>query len=276
MKVKLLTKVIGVIFLLLTWGCDREVEEGVRESDLSKDVEMITSSGTIIMRLSDETPGHRNNFIRLVNQKFYNGLSFHRVIEDFIIQTGNAETRESGLRLQIDSVSNTLVGSEFRSNLFHKRGALNAARMGDEVNPNRSSSACQFTIVQGKIHNDSALDVSLNRVNNWLAQNKIINSSDYKKDFLLLTKLVEMMGDTTVYNAEKDEWVDMDMETEYTNVRARIDSIDLDSLAKIELNTMKRYEYPESHREVYKTIGGAPHLDQNYTVFGEVVKGMNE
>lgn len=275
MKTRITVNIIAFLLLTPFLACDNEIEKGVMKSDLSKDVEMVTSYGTIIMRLSDETPKHRNNFIRLVNQNFYDGLAFHRVIENFIIQTGDAETRQGNLQLPIDSASNILVESEFRSNLFHKRGALNAARMGDEVNPGRSSSGSQFTIVQGKTHNDSTLNITLNRVNNWLAKNKVINRPEHKDDFLLLKQLVMLMDDTTVYNSEKKEWIDVEKGTTYTAIKSRIDSIDFDSLVQAELATMNRYEYPETHREVYKTSGGAPHLDQNYTVFGEVIKGMD-
>ncbi|MFA6326647.1 MAG: peptidylprolyl isomerase, partial [Bacteroidales bacterium] len=181
---------------------------------------------TIILRLSDETPKHRNNFIKLVNQKAYDGVSFHRVINNFLIQTGDMGPDTSGLSYMIDA--------EFRPNLLHKRGAVNAARMGDDENPGRSSDGTQFTIIQGNTYNDSTLAIAEKRINTWLAYNKVINKPEHKSD---LDKL--------------------------------------DSLTNIELMTMDHYSFPEAHREIYKTLGGAAHLDQNYTVFGEVVKGMN-
>lgn len=218
--------IIIVCFIFVFSACDKEIEKGVMKSDLSKDVELITDYGTIILRLSDETPKHRNNFIKLVNQKAYDGVSFHRVINNFLIQTGDMGPDTSGLSYMIDA--------EFRSDLFHKRGAVNAARMGDDENPGRSSDGTQFTIIQGNTYNDSTLAIAEKRINTWLAYNKVINKPEHKSD---LDKL--------------------------------------DSLTNIELMTMDHYSFPEAHREIYKTLGGAAHLDQNYTVFGEVVKGMN-
>lgn len=218
--------IIIVCFIFVFSACDKEIEKGVMKSDLSKDVELITDYGTIILRLSDETPKHRNNFIKLVNQKAYDGVSFHRVINNFLIQTGDMGPDTSGLSYMIDA--------EFRSDLFHKRGAVNAARMGDDQNPERSSDGTQFTIIQGNTYNDSTLAIAEKRINTWLAYNKVINKPEHKSD---LDKL--------------------------------------DSLTNIELMTMDHYSFPEAHREIYKTLGGAAHLDQNYTVFGEVVKGMN-
>ncbi|MFA5738423.1 MAG: peptidylprolyl isomerase [Bacteroidales bacterium] len=218
--------IIIVCFIFVFSACDKEIEKGVMKSDLSKDVELITDYGTIILRLSDETPKHRNNFIKLVNQKAYDGVSFHRVINNFLIQTGDMGQDTSGLSYMIDA--------EFRPNLLHKRGAVNAARMGDDENPGRSSDGTQFTIIQGNTYNDSTLAIAEKRINTWLAYNKVINKPEHKSD---LDKL--------------------------------------DSLTNIELMTMDHYSFPEAHREIYKTLGGAAHLDQNYTVFGEVVKGMN-
>jgi cyclophilin family peptidyl-prolyl cis-trans isomerase len=220
-----ITIIIGCFIFVLS-ACDKEIEKGVMKSDLSKDVELITDYGTIILRLSDETPKHRNNFIKLVNQKAYDGVSFHRVINNFLIQTGDMGPDTSGLSYMIDA--------EFRSDLLHKRGAVNAARMGDDQNPERSSDGTQFTIIQGNTYNDSTLAIAEKRINTWLAYNKVINKPEHKSD---LDKL--------------------------------------DSLTNIELMTMDHYSFPEAHREIYKTLGGAAHLDQNYTVFGEVVKGMN-
>lgn len=218
--------IIIVCFIFVFSACDKEIEKGVMKSDLSKDVELITDYGTIILRLSDETPKHRNNFIKLVNQKAYDGVSFHRVINNFLIQTGDMGPDTSGLSYMIDA--------EFRSDLLHKRGAVNAARMGDDQNPERSSDGTQFTIIQGNTYNDSTLAIAEKRINTWLAYNKVINKPEHESD---LDKL--------------------------------------DSLTNIELMTMDHYSFPEAHREIYKTLGGAAHLDQNYTVFGEVVKGMN-
>jgi cyclophilin family peptidyl-prolyl cis-trans isomerase len=246
-----------LLFLLLIQSCDSEVEEGVMKSDLNKDIEMITNYGTIIMRLSDETPKHRNNFIKLVNQKFYDSLLFHRVIENFIIQTGDPESKLKNSEKELGASDLPYrIPKEISNTLFHKRGALNAAREGDINNPEQASSSTQFTIVQGRVYNDSTLEAALGRINNWLAYNRVIHKPEYKTQIEELRSIIESRDTTKIkdYNRLTKE---------------------LDSFTKLEEASITKYEYPEAHREVYKTLGGAAHLDQNYTVFGEVVHGMN-
>ena len=148
------------------------------------------------------------------------------------------------------------IPKEIKNNLFHKRGSLNAAREGDETNLEQASSSTQFTIVQGRTYNDSSLNVALSRINNWLAYNKVINKPEHENN---LNQFLEIMKNRDSTKIDT-----------YNNIKK-----DFDSLAKIEVETMDRYTYPTEHREAYKTLGGAAHLDQNYTVFGEVVKGMN-
>jgi cyclophilin family peptidyl-prolyl cis-trans isomerase len=248
---------IVILLSFIAVSCDSEIEEGVMKSDLNKDIEILTNYGSIIMRLSDETPKHRNNFIKLVNQKFYDSLLFHRVIEKFIIQTGDPESKKANSEKELGASDLPYkIPAEFRSDLFHKRGALNAAREGDDDNPDQGSSSTQFTIVQGRVYNDSTLELALSRINNWLAYNKVINNPDQKKRFNELQDIIKNRDSTRldIYQEIKNEF---------------------DSIAKIEVETMEKYAYPEAHREIYKTVGGAAHLDQNYTVFGEVVKGMN-
>lgn len=250
-------KVLLLLSTVFVLGCDSEIEEGVMKSDLDKDIEMVTNYGTIIMRLSDETPKHRNNFIKLVNQKFYDSLLFHRVIENFIIQTGDPESKNPNSDKVIGASDLPYrVPKEINSNLFHKRGALNAAREGDETNLEQASSSTQFTIVQGRVYNDSTLDYQLSRLNKWLAYNKVVNKPEHKSKLDDMNDLFKNWDSTKIdsYNTIKKE---------------------LDSFTEIELETMSKYEYPDEHREVYKTLGGAAHLDRNYTVFGEVVKGMD-
>jgi cyclophilin family peptidyl-prolyl cis-trans isomerase len=165
----------------------------------NRKVKIITSKGTIVVRLSDKTPKHRDNFIRLVKQKYYNGILFHRVIKEFMIQAGDDSTKNpvAGKRYGSGGLKNK-IPAEFDTSLFHKRGVLAAAR---DNNPEKASSGSHFYIVQGKVHTDSSLN-------------------------------------------------------------------------EIEEKRLAGRKLPVHHRAVYKAIGGSPHLDQNYTVFGEVVKGI--
>ncbi len=267
---KLTLLIVGFIMIFCS-SCDREIEEGVKKSDLSKDVQLTTDFGTIILRLSDETPIHRNNFIKLVNNGAYDSVSFHRVIENFLIQTGDMTTKPAGLAGTKDSTDwYYMIDAEFRPDLLHKRGALNAARMGDDQNPERASDGTQFTLIQGRIYNDSTLAIAEKRINGWLAYNRVINKPENKADQEKLRKLFDKMD--ALYN-EDNPADTLLIETIQTEINALKTSFD--SLAEIELTTMEPYRFPEEHREIYKTEGGAAHLDQNYTVFGEVVKGMD-
>lgn len=266
---KVLRTLLVGCFALLFWACDKEVEKGVFKSDLSKDVELNTDYGTIILRLSDETPIHRNNFIKLVNQKSYANVSFHRIIEKFLIQSGDMDTKYA------QPEKNTLelpylIDAEIKTNLFHKRGALNAARMGDNHNPGRSSSGTQFTIIQGRIYTDSTLAITEKRINKWLAYNTVINKPEHKTAFEKLLKLSNKMEDISIAGEALNSAETKIIADSINTLKSKFDA-----LAVAEETTMEPYSFPEEHRKIYKTIGGAAHLDQNYTVFGEVVKGMS-
>jgi len=244
---------LAFIFVLFSfYGCNPLIEEAVRKNDLKKDIEFTTEYGSIIFRLSDETPKHRNNFIKLVNRHFYDSLLFHRVINHFIIQTGDPDSKLAKSEEPLgESDLPYTIPAEFNANLFHKRGALNAAR---DDNPERASSSTQFTFVQGKIYTDSMLSVAEKRINNWLAFNRVIHQPENQELVQLLKGLKNRQTNTDSLNMISNQ---------------------LKILTEKELENSTLYKIPEAHRQVYKTIGGAAHLDQNYTVFGEVVKGMN-
>ncbi len=243
----------GLIFLsvILFFGCNQMVEEGVSKKDLERDVELITDFGTIIIRLSDDTPEHRNNFIRLVNMELFDGVLFHRVIDEFLVQTGDPNTRpetEEGASFEPDL--DYMVPAEFTEDLFHRRGAVNAARSD---NPARASSSSQFTIIQGRVYNDSTLAIAEGRINDWLRENKLVNNREYSSWLKVRERLI----------AERP---DSDSITVAQNM--------IEQIAERELAGFTPYTIPAEHREVYKTEGGAAHLDQNYTVFGVVLSGM--
>jgi len=194
---------LSFFVILVLIACNPKIADGLRKNDLRRDVELQTSKGTIVVRLSDSTPLHRNNFLKLVKQHYYDSILFHRVIANFMIQAGdpNSKHAKPGERLGGGSPNYT-VPAEIRPTLFHEKGVIAAARTGDEVNPQKASSGSQFYIVQGKIFTDAGLD-------------------------------------------------------------------------SVETYRLKGRKIPDDQRQVYKTIGGTPHLDQNYTVFGRVVKGMD-
>lgn len=218
------------------------------DQDLKK-VKMVTTHGTIVLALYDETPLHRDNFIKLIKQGTYDGLLFHRAIKNFMIQSGDTKSASAQPNdtLGVNDLPYT-VKAEFHPKLFHKKGVLAAAR-GDH--PERASSSTQFYIVQGKVYNDSLLGISNKRINNWLAKHYMRKVKTYKSVFKALKKAIKK-EDKDAYKTYSDS---------------------IEALAK-KYTKFDHYTIPEAHRETYKTLGGAAHLDQNYTVFGEVVTGL--
>ncbi|MEA1899026.1 MAG: peptidylprolyl isomerase, partial [Bacteroidota bacterium] len=207
-----------------------------------------TSEGPIKIKLYQETPQHRDNFIKLVRESYYNGTLFHRVINEFMIQGGDPDSRLSkpGEVLGNGGPGYT-VPAEFQPKLFHKKGALAAARERDKVNPQRRSSGSQFYLVQGKVFTDDGLDKMELRINDMLKQAAFFRFIEEEK--------VIALG--------KGQEVDMAKIQEAASLRAEVEFIN-----------MQPYKIPLEQREVYKTLGGTPHLDQNYTVFGEIVEGL--
>lgn len=188
------------LFAALSVG-SQNIDLQKENSNMSTFVELQTSYGKIVLLLYDDTPLHHDNFIKLVNDKVYDGLLFHRVIEGFMIQGGDPDSKNAkpGQMLGEGDLGYT-IPAEFRENHINKRGALCAARQGDDVNPKKESSASQFYIVQGRTWNDD------------------------------------------------------------------------------DMNMMERRfgkHYTAEQRKIYAEEGGAPHLDGDYTVYGEVVEGMD-
>jgi peptidyl-prolyl cis-trans isomerase B (cyclophilin B) len=190
------------VLLLALAGCHPRIAGTLSKKDLHKDIEMVTTAGTLVIRLYDATPLHRDNFIKLVQQHFYDSILFHRVIKNFMVQAGDPNTRRAipGRPMGSGGPGYT-IPAEFRPTLFHKKGVIAAARENDEANPQKASSGSQFYLVQGKVFTDAGLD-------------------------------------------------------------------------SVETFRLRGKKIPPAQRAVYKTLGGAPHLDQNYTVFGEVIKGI--
>lgn len=216
-------------------------------------VVMHTSMGDIQLKLYNETPKHRDNFIQLVKDGTYNGLLFHRVIKDFMIQGGDVTSKDAPMNKSLGAGDlGYTVPAEFNyPKYFHKKGALCAARTGDEVNPERASSASQFYIVTGKKYSEAELNQMEKQLENRLKQSIFARLQAENKP-----KIMEY------YRSGNKE--------ELAILRDTL-------IGKTELEAEKRKDetkLPKELREIYKTEGGVPFLDNQYTVYGEVVKGI--
>jgi cyclophilin family peptidyl-prolyl cis-trans isomerase len=211
-------------------------------------VSIKTTLGEIRIKLYDETPRHRDNFIRLINSGFYDGISFHRIIKNFMIQAGDPAIKSSSLKNIPDSLRTYTIPSEFNNKYFHKKGALAAARQGNEINPEMRSSGTQFYIVQGVKLSDDELNLSEQKINSSMKQN-------------FFNRLIKETSDSA--RLAKKSLTDAEIQ-------------DIASVKMFQfLATYKDYKISEEQRNVYKTIGGTPILDGTYTVFGEVTEGLD-
>ncbi len=216
-------------------------------------VVVTTDYGKMRIKLYNETPLHRDNFIKLVNEGFYNDLLFHRVIKDFMIQGGDPGSKGAPASKQLGAgdVGYTIPAEFVYPKYYHKKGALAAARQGDQVNPQKRSSGCQFYIVQGKKMTDQELDrMEQNQ------QNKAKESRFYE---IAATKTEQIQK----LQSARDEAGLQKLQTE---ILAQIDS---------EFANTKPGKLSEQMRNDYKTIGGTAFLDNEYTVFGEVIEGLD-
>ena len=197
------TRLLAFLLLIAGTAFSQDTTLRLKRKDFRRDVLLQTTAGNIVLRLNDQTPLHRDNFLRLVKTGFYDSVLFHRVIQHFMIQAGDPNSIRAEARKALGNGGpKYTIAAEFQPHLFHKRGAVAAARLGDAQNPGRRSSGSQFYIVQGRTFTDAGLD-------------------------------------------------------------------------SVEQVRLRGYKLPPAHRDVYKTVGGTPQLDQNYTVFGEVVQGMD-
>ena len=215
-------------------------------------VEIKTTEGDLTVRLFGDTPRHRDNFVKLAKEGYYNGVLFHRVINEFMVQTGDpdSKTAPAGKMLGSGGPGYDIEAEIVYPTHFHKRGALAAARQGDQVNPERRSSGSQFSIVTGKAYNDSTLN-QMERQLQMMQKQNIFNdlAREHRDSIMTLRRNRDQAG----LQALQDELVAI-TEKKAAEAPARLTA---------------------EQREAYTTTGGTPHLDNQYTVFGEVVDGMD-
>lgn len=215
-----------------------------------------TKFGTIKLKLYEETPLHKANFLTLTEKKFFDSLLFHRVINGFMIQGGDplSKTAKPGDSLGHGDLGYT-IPAEFNKNLIHKKGTLCAAREGDQINPTQASSASQFYLVQGKKRTLEDLKKYEDR----------INKTYY-------TKCAGEFMRTESGKALKKEYNRLKSESKIDS--AALVNAEIESLIQAEYLKKPEYKFDTHQVETYTTIGGTPHLDGTYTVFGEVIEGI--
>ena len=225
-----------------------------KTSDMEKrtQVKIETTMGNIVVELYNETPKHRDNFIKLAKEGVYDSTLFHRVIKAFMIQAGDPDSKTANDTAQLGGgdVGYT-VPAEFVPKFFHKKGALAAARMGDDVNPERASSGCQFYIVTGKKFREAQLLDKAGQKNNNRIEEIFNNlARKHMKEIYKMRKANDENG-----------------------------LMELQDSLEAQAYTLYKEEEPfmftPEQIAAYTTIGGAPHLDGAYTVFGQVLEGMD-
>jgi peptidylprolyl isomerase len=244
--------------LILNIICLAGLGLGLTGQTLSRETVIIsTEFGVMKVKLYEETPLHKANFIKLVKKGFYDSLLFHRVINNFMIQGGDPDSRRANdtALLGMSDVG-YWVPAEFNKKLYHRKGRLCAAREGDDVNPEKESSGCQFYIVMGKTYDSLALQKAEVRVNR-----EVVSKINYLTAFGGKSPALKTQYMRLLYENKEDSM----------KILAR-QLTDPYSVKQYALTP--HYTFSKGQKKVYSTIGGTPHLDNNYTVFGEVVEGL--
>lgn len=220
-------------------------------ADKGKKVQIDTDYGPIKIRLYDETPLHRDNFVKLVDEGFYTDLLFHRVIQGFMIQGGDPDSKNAapGQMLGSGDLGYTIT-AEINPKFFHRRGVLAAARQGDQMNPEKRSSASQFYILQGKVFRNSELDSLL------------LKMEESRKMTMMQAQIKAIEPELNKLNAAGNQ----------VELMAKINAV-RDSVTA-QAAKLPRLSFSEEQRKAYTTVGGYPSLDNNYTIYGEVIEGM--
>ena len=247
-------KNLSIVLIILICGVTACQSGQKKDKKMDKEtmLKIETTLGTIRVKLNNETPQHRDNFIKLAKNDTYNGTLFHRVIKDFMVQAGDPDSKNApkGKSLGSGDVGYTIPAEFVYPQHFHKKGALSAARQGDDTNPLKASSGCQFYIVTGKVYSDSTL-LSMEQQKN---QNKV----------------------TTIFNALAQKQMKEIYKMRKANDEEGLYALQDTLLAQAEEAAAKQPDFHFTPEQVkaYTTVGGTPHLDGEYTVFGEVVEGI--
>lgn len=217
-------------------------------------VVIVTDFGAIKIKLYNETPLHRDNFVKLIKAHYYDSLTFHRIIQNFVIQGGDPDSKHAAPSAKLGNGGpGYTIPAEINPKLFHKKGALAAIRNSDFENPSKESSGSQFYIVLGSVYKESMLDMPAKRITKMRLFNEIIARPENKillENYMAFSKADQLDSIKTINEI----------------IMKQVD---------IELPQVKLYTFSEEQIKAYTTIGGKPHLDDGYTVFGEIIEGMN-
>lgn len=243
---------ILLIILFLGMSCESKKATTTEAND-NVCVDIETTMGHIKVKLYNETPAHRDNFIKLVKEGYYNGTLFHRVINKFMIQGGDGDSRNAkpGQRLGMGDPGYTIPAEFVYPRYFHKKGALAAARQGDNVNPEKASSGSQFYIVTGDV-------IPAGQIG------QVERQLQMQQEQAIFNQLVE---------AHRDEILAMRRARDTQGLQALQDQLIAEMHERIAREGIAKLS--EEQKQAYTTVGGAPHLDGAYTVFGEVIEGMD-
>ncbi len=246
MQPKFFLKLALIVSLsTLISGCGAK---GKQENNDVVNITIETDFGDIKAVLYNQTPKHRDNFVKNTEQGAYEGVIFHRVIENFMIQSGDPAT---GINFMGDTDKlkkfENVVDAEFNNGLIHKKGAIAAARMADNVNPLKQSSSTQFYIVQGRVFTPEEL--------NKLAFQRTENAKNTAVNKLIMDKAEKMI----------DEGKNPNLSELHIQLKDTIEIIK---------SKLEPYVFTEEQINAYTTVGGTPHLDGDYTIFGEVIEGF--
>lgn len=205
-----------------------------------------TRHGNIVALLFDDTPEHKSNFIALAEAGRFDSTEFHRIIKGFMVQGGDVFTKE-----ELPAEKWPTLPAEIRPNHYHRKGMIAAARQGDNINPERRSNASQFYIVQGKVYNEAELTTDMEALQEaFMRYVQIGSQQDLRNEYKRLYEAGEFDSLTSLLVSKRDEIAE-----------------------SLSLKLTK--DYTPEQIEAYTTFGGTPHLDQEYTVFGEVILGLD-
>jgi len=248
-------KLIALILMAATINsCGTGTSQNAKAQSAENETKVLikTTLGDITIKLYNETPQHRDNFIKLVQEHFYDSILFHRVIKDFMVQAGDPESKNAGKGVQLGAggPGYTIPAEFVYPKYFHKRGALSAARQADQVNPERKSSGSQFYIVTGKTYNKYELQDMEQQTRQRQGRGIFDRLVAQNMDSIMN---MQMAGDNDGIMKLQEE------------LNAKTNQI---------IKEQGPFKFTQEQVDAYMSVGGTPFLDNDYTVFGEVIDGM--